>query len=40
MEIGVNRYLGKPYQEPELLRNVFELLAQEGKAPGRGPRDG
>jgi len=22
----VNRYLGKPYQEPELLRNVFELL--------------
>src|SRR5690606_1509499 len=36
MEIGVNRYLGKPYQEPELLRNVFELLAQEGKAPGRG----
>ncbi len=39
MEIGVNRYLGKPYQEPELLRNVFELLAQEGKAPGRGPRD-
>src|SRR5690606_38683368 len=39
MEIGVNRYLGKPYQEPELLRNVFELLAQEGKAPGRGTRD-
>ncbi|MEO5566676.1 MAG: Hpt domain-containing protein [Luteimonas sp.] len=29
MEIGVNRYLGKPYQENELLRNVFELLAQE-----------
>jgi chemosensory pili system protein ChpA (sensor histidine kinase/response regulator) len=25
-EIGVNRYLGKPYQEPELLRNVNELL--------------
>ena len=25
-DIGVNRYLGKPYQEPELLRNVFELL--------------
>jgi chemosensory pili system protein ChpA (sensor histidine kinase/response regulator) len=24
--IGVNRYLGKPYQEPELMRNVFELL--------------
>jgi chemosensory pili system protein ChpA (sensor histidine kinase/response regulator) len=27
-DIGVNRYLGKPYQEHELLRNVFELLAQ------------
>jgi chemosensory pili system protein ChpA (sensor histidine kinase/response regulator) len=26
-EIGVNRYLGKPYQEVELMRNVFELLA-------------
>ncbi len=26
MEIGVERYLGKPYQEPELMRNVFELL--------------
>jgi chemosensory pili system protein ChpA (sensor histidine kinase/response regulator) len=25
-DIGVNRYLGKPYQEPELLRNVYELL--------------
>ncbi|MFD0739988.1 response regulator [Lysobacter koreensis] len=25
-EIGVNRYLGKPYQEPELMRNVHELL--------------
>jgi len=28
-DIGVNRYLGKPYQEHELLRNVFELLAQD-----------
>jgi chemosensory pili system protein ChpA (sensor histidine kinase/response regulator) len=27
-EIGVNRYLGKPYQEPELVRNVFELLSE------------
>ncbi len=39
-EIGVQRYLGKPYQEHELLRNVFELLAQEeeGQAPaGRAP---
>jgi chemosensory pili system protein ChpA (sensor histidine kinase/response regulator) len=29
MEIGVQRYLGKPYQEPELMRNVFELLAEQ-----------
>jgi chemosensory pili system protein ChpA (sensor histidine kinase/response regulator) len=28
-EIGVQRYLGKPYQEHELMRNVFELLALE-----------
>ncbi|MDE2178338.1 MAG: Hpt domain-containing protein [Xanthomonadaceae bacterium] len=26
LEIGVERYLGKPYQEAELLRNVQELL--------------
>ena len=26
MDIGVNRYLGKPYQEPELMRIVFDLL--------------
>jgi chemosensory pili system protein ChpA (sensor histidine kinase/response regulator) len=25
-EIGVERYLGKPYQETELVRNVYELL--------------
>ncbi|WP_425502879.1 response regulator [Pseudomarimonas arenosa] len=25
-EIGVDRYLGKPYQEPELMRNVQEVL--------------
>ncbi|MDR0183418.1 Hpt domain-containing protein [Lysobacter arvi] len=25
-EIGVERYLGKPYQEPELMRNVYDLL--------------
>ncbi len=25
-EIGVERYLGKPYQEHELVRNVYELL--------------
>ncbi len=28
-DIGVNRYLGKPYQEPELMRNVYELLGIE-----------
>jgi len=28
-EIGVNRYLGKPYQEAELMRNVFDLLNAE-----------
>ncbi|PJK08440.1 hypothetical protein CO610_06770 [Lysobacteraceae bacterium NML95-0200] len=27
-ELGVSRYLGKPYQEPELLRNVNELLGR------------
>lgn len=26
MEIGVNQYLGKPYQEEELLRNINEIL--------------
>ncbi len=29
-EIGVDRYLGKPYQEAELLRNVEEMV-QEGR---------
>ncbi len=28
-EIGVNRYLGKPYQESELMRNVYDLLDVE-----------
>ena len=28
MDIGVNRYLGKPYQENELMRNVFSLLEE------------
>src|SRR5688572_15666152 len=28
-DIGVNRYLGKPYQEVELMRNVFEILGLE-----------
>ena len=29
MQIGVDRYLGKPYQEPELMRNVYDLLGIE-----------
>ncbi len=27
-DIGVNRFLGKPYQESDLLRNINELLAE------------
>ena len=26
MAIGVNEYLGKPYQELDLMRNVYDLL--------------
>ena len=33
-EIGVERYLGKPYQEPELMRNVFDLLGIERRHDG------
>lgn len=29
-EIGVNRYLSKPYQESELVKNVFEMLKAAG----------
>ncbi len=36
MEIGVQRYLGKPYQEVELMRNVFELLKLERTGDGFG----
>ncbi len=28
MELGVKRYLGKPYQEAELLQNIDEVLAE------------
>ena len=28
MEIGVNRYLGKPFQEADLLENIIELLEE------------
>lgn len=31
-EIGVERYLGKPYQEQELVRNVYELLGINAEA--------
>src|SRR5690606_7746640 len=37
MDIGVDRYLGKPYQEPELMRNVFELLGIERRHVGCSP---
>ena len=29
-QIGVNRYLGKPYQESELLENLREVLEESG----------
>ncbi|QSX73476.1 Hpt domain-containing protein [Lysobacter arenosi] len=35
-EIGVERYLGKPYQEPELIRNVYELLGINAQGASRG----
>jgi chemosensory pili system protein ChpA (sensor histidine kinase/response regulator) len=31
MDIGVNRYLGKPYQESDLLDNIHNLLEETGK---------
>ena len=34
MQLGVERYLGKPYQEVELMRNVFELLGVERTGDG------
>jgi chemosensory pili system protein ChpA (sensor histidine kinase/response regulator) len=33
MQMGVNRYLGKPYKESELLANIREILDQEGTLP-------
>ena len=33
MEIGVNVYLGKPYQEQQLLDSIAEQLGQEAPAP-------
>ncbi|WP_456378369.1 Hpt domain-containing protein [Thiolapillus sp.] len=32
MELGVNRYLGKPYQETDLLENIYTLLAENSDA--------
>jgi chemosensory pili system protein ChpA (sensor histidine kinase/response regulator) len=29
MELGVRRYLGKPYQESELLDNIYSVLNEE-----------
>ena len=31
LDIGVNRYLGKPYQEADLLENIQQLLRDIGK---------
>ncbi len=39
-EIGVQRYLGKPYQEHELMRNVFDLLEQEQDETVENATDG
>jgi chemosensory pili system protein ChpA (sensor histidine kinase/response regulator) len=39
-EIGVQRYLGKPYQEHELMRNVFDLLEQEHDETVENATDG
>jgi len=36
MDLGVERYLGKPYQEAELMRNVFDLLRLERVGDGPG----
>jgi len=33
MEIGVNVYLGKPYQEQQLLDAIAEQLGQEASLP-------
>jgi chemosensory pili system protein ChpA (sensor histidine kinase/response regulator) len=32
MELGVNGYLGKPYQETDLLENIYTLLAESSDA--------
>ena len=32
MKLGVNRYLGKPYQEADLLENIYTLLAENSDA--------
>ena len=40
MEIGVNVYLGKPYQEQQLLDSIAEQLGQEAVAAGLSRIDG
>ena len=32
MDLGVNRYLGKPYQETDLLENIYTLLGEKADA--------
>ena len=33
MQLGVDRYLGKPYQESELLSEIHSLLAERLREP-------
>jgi chemosensory pili system protein ChpA (sensor histidine kinase/response regulator) len=35
MQLGVNRYMSKPYQEDELMRNIEALIAEQRAPQGR-----
>jgi chemosensory pili system protein ChpA (sensor histidine kinase/response regulator) len=37
VEIGVDRYLGKPYQEGDLLRTIKDLLAERQVSGAHAP---
>jgi chemosensory pili system protein ChpA (sensor histidine kinase/response regulator) len=34
LELGVNRYLGKPFQEANLIATIEEVLAEVGETEG------
>jgi chemosensory pili system protein ChpA (sensor histidine kinase/response regulator) len=34
MDLGVDRYFGKPYQEAEIMETIYELLEERAKAAG------